>query len=340
MSTPLMRKSLPELYKAACDQHAGLLLQRGWEAHAKEEAKTKHIQKICNVSTSCLYRNAFRRWKDATADQQRFSQITLRLESRLFIGTAGEGALEIGCAISHSYGMPYIPGSSVKGVVGARARQRFGSKGDEGRAVCRELFGSEPTQHHPAGLAGLIGFHDVWWVPDSAESPLVAEVVTSHHKEYYGTGGQCPATDWDSPVPNAQVAVQGDFFFVMEGPNAWLGLACEILTDALHTRGIGAKTRAGYGFFLCDAIVKPEPTCNWVDDAVEALMKEHRASKDDTLRGRPLAGRWAEIEDLDLKREAFEDIRRRWQKEGWWDSPPSRAARSTKAIYLPPDTES
>lgn len=338
MPTPLMRESLQALYKAAhgASPHTGLLLQHGWAEDVEDEAKTNYVRRVCNVTVGNFYRHAFRRWTEATADEQRFRQLTLDLKSRLFIGTAGGGALETACAIGHSHGMPYIPGSSVKGVVNAHASQRFAGKGEKGRAIRDELFGSGPNGQHSHGLAGLIGFHDAWWVPESAESPLVPEVVTTHHKDYYGSEGKSPATDFDSPIPNAQVAVQGSFLFVMEGPSAWLGLAAEILTDALHTRGIGAKTRAGYGYFDPTPPSAPAAaTCEWVDKTIVELAKQSIASvpQDQVLRGRGLAERWAGIENPDLKREAFEDIRRRWQQAGWWDDPPGRARR-VRDIYL------
>ena len=339
MSTPLMRESLAALYATArrAAPHAGLLLQQGWAEEAEGGAKAEHVLKVCEVNVDSLYDRAFHRWREATADQTRFRQLRLALKSRLFIGTAGGGALETSCAISHSYGVPYIPGSSVKGVVNAHARQRLGND----HKVCDELFGSGSGPQRPAGIAGLIRFHDAWWVPRSAKAPLVPEVVTSHHPEYYSSDGRCLATDFDSPVPNAQVAVQGSFLFVLEGPNAWLGLAAEVLEDALLARGIGAKTRAGYGYFKRQASAGParpsggsQPgTCTWVDETIADLMKESRAPAGDVLRGRALAKRWAAIEDAELKREAGEDIRRRWQAEGWWDEPPGKAARDAKAIY-------
>ena len=305
----LMRNSLRELHRAANRAHAGLLIQRGLAEHNDKDskAKAKHIKKVCDRTVSDeFYRNAYQRWKAATEDAQRFRQVTLALESRLFIGMTGGGALETGCAISHSHGMPYIPGSSVKGVVGHHARDHL--KGEDGRTARQELFGAEASTEHAFGLAGLISFHDAWWVPGSADFPLVQEVVTTHHPDYYGGDGKRPATDFDSPVPNAQVAVQGSFLFVMEGPCAWLGLAEEILKDALHVRGIGAKTRAGYGFFKREAVQEARPTCAWVDENVERLSKEHNASILDTLRGKPLADAWAAIPDPALKQEALSDI--------------------------------
>lgn len=329
----LMRKSLRELYKTADSAHLGLLIQRGLDEHNAQdaEAKTKHIENVCARTVSDeFYRHAYQRWKSATEDAQRFRQVTLALESRLFIGLAGGGALETGCAISHSYGMPYIPGSSVKGVVSHHARDRL--TGTEGCTARRELFGAAASKEHPAGLAGLISFHDAWWVPDSAGSPFVQEVVTTHHPGYYGGEGKQPATDFDSPVPNAQVAVQGSFLFVMEGPCAWLGLAEDILKDALHTRGIGAKTRAGYGFFEREAVPEARATCAWVDENVERLSKAHNASTLDTLRGRPLAEAWAAIPDPALKQEARSDILTRLENDRLT---PSKRAQE---IYQQPES--
>lgn len=332
MGVALMRSALRELHDAACDAHAGLLLQRGFADDGDPEAKANHVKAICRATGGDFYKNAFARWRRSTEDAQRFRQVFLALESRLFIGMAGGGALETGCAISHTYGMPYIPGSSVKGIVSTRARERLG---DEGKAARQELFGSEPDDRHPAGLAGLIGFHDAWWVPDSAKFPLVQEVVTTHHMEYYSEDGKQPATDFDSPVPNAQIAVQGSFLFVMEGPCAWLGLAEDMLKDALHTRGIGAKTRAGYGFFKREAVKESRPTCSWVDEKIAAIAQTHPPTPPEVvLRGRQLARAFDELEDSDLKREAFEDIRARWVDEGWWDEPPpGKATRDARAIY-------
>lgn len=340
MAVALMRSDLRELHHAARDAHAGLLLQRGLTEVARQtasgsddgeaKAKAKHVKAVCRARGGDFYKNAFARWRKATEDAQRFRQVILALESRLFIGMAGGGALETGCAISHTYGMPYIPGSSVKGVVSAHAREHL--LGKEGHAARQELFGSESNARHPSGLAGLISFHDAWWAPGPNEFPLVQEVVTTHHMEYYSEDGKQPATDFDSPVPNAQIAVQGSFLFVMEGPCAWLGLAEDMLKDALHTRGIGAKTRAGYGFFKREAVKEPRPTCSWVDEKVASISKANRSTTDEVLRGRQLADEWQQLSDAALKQEALEDIRARWNEKGWWDRPPGRARRA-KAIY-------
>ena len=362
MTTPLMRHALRPLYEAAQDAHPGLLLQRGLPEHREgdSQAKTKHVARVCGSGhdekakdkgerrdrtpaesaarkhdAGGFYRRAYGRWKQATSDAMRFRSVVLTIETRLFIGLNGGGMLETGCAIGHSHGVPYIPGSSVKGVINAHARERFDAEGTgDGRAICDELFGAPATAGRPAGLSGLLTFHDAWWVPGSADRPLVPEIVTTHHPDYYGQDGRTPATDFDSPIPNAQIAVHGAFRFVIEGPPAWLVLAEQILIAALSTRGAGAKTRTGYGLFGTEAVIEAEPRCEWVDKTIAELANKHRSKEEVILRGRQLAQAWAALEDPVLKREAFSDIRRRWQEKEWWENPPQgKSAEKAKAIY-------
>ena len=341
MATQLMRTALRPLYKAARDSHPGLLLQRGLIEHDDNEPgiKSDHVDRICRSAASDFYRHAFTRWTKATADTTRFRSVPLKLRTRLFIGLTGGGMLETGCALSRAHGTPYIPGSSVKGPVAAHAIERLDESGD----AFRELFGARPTEDYPATLSGLLAFHDAWWVPDSAETPLVKEVVTTHHPDYYAKEGAAPATDFDSPVPNAQVAVQGAFLFVIEGPGDWLDFAEQMLVSALVTRGAGAKTRAGYGLFAAPnspgshevegSRGSSDPGREWVDAKIEELSARPGVQPDQALRGKALAEAWSSIDDPSLKQSALADIRARWDEKGWWNNPQGGAARKARAIY-------
>lgn len=343
MPTQLMRTRLRDHYANAGNAHPGLLIQRGYQDfdNQTEEGKgrkTEHIQRICAIPASDFYLRAYQRWHMLTSDRLRFLSLHLELETRLFVGLTGAGMLETGCAVSHSYGMPYLPGSSIKGVVNAFVRASdFGSEQD---AVCDALLGREPTEDEPDGLAGAVNFHDAWWVPGSAATPFAEEVVTTHHLDYYGKDGATPATDLDSPVPNAQIAVRGRFLFVLEGAVAWLPLVKEMSMAALTQNGIGAKTRSGYGFFLppddSDGTEGSEAParCQWVDDTIARLMQQNKAKEDDTLRGKGLAAEWNAIDDSELKARALADIQARLQVKGWWDEPPGRAARQAKSVYV------
>ena len=338
MATKLMRANLRPLYEAATgDPHPDLLLQRGLAEHDDDpDIKKEHVERICASPAGEFYRRAYDRWTRATADTARFRSVTLKLRTRLFIGLTGGGMLETGCAISHAHGTPYIPGSSVKGIVAAHALERLDETGD----AFRELFGARPTADRPDALAGLLAFHDAWWLPDSAEQPLVKEVVTTHHPEYYSQEGAVRATDFDSPVPNAQVAAQGAFRFVIGGPGEWLDFAERMLVSALTASGAGAKTRAGYGLFVdCEASGSEDsgaassPGRKWVDEKIAELTAKPGVQGDQALRGQALAEAWASMDDPSLQQAVFSEIQGRWQERGWWDNPQGGAARKAKAIY-------
>lgn len=332
----LVRETLREPFQTARDAHPGLLMQRGLrfapgDVHgdAAPAEKTDHIRRVCAAREHSLYQHAYARWSRITSDTMRFHRLEMQLESRLFIGLTGGGLLETGCALSHSYGMPYIPGSSVKGVVRAHVRDSVFARNHP--QIVNELLGVASQGEAPdsPALSGLVVFHDAWWIPGSAAHPMVEEIVTSHHLDYYGSEGEKPATDFDSPIPNAQIAVQGQFLFVLEGPLAWRDLAAQMLQSALSERGIGAKTRSGHGLFQ----PAPPPSCHWVEEALQRLAKQHNSQPGQILRSRALAEAWQAISDRELKAEALADIQRRWEAEGWWGAPPGKSARIAREIY-------
>lgn len=339
MPVPLMRSGLRPRYERALqdprlDAHPGLLLQRGLAEHGDgdTESKAHHIDLLCERAVSEFYGHAFKRWRRFTADESRFRTVTMALVTRLFCGLAGGGMLETGCAISHSHGAPYIPGSSLKGVVSAHARDRLGT---DGRAICNELFGA-PVDDESAAYSGLVVFHDAWWVPGSRERPLVQEIVTTHHRAYYAQEGSAAATDFDSPVPNPQVAVHGDFCFVIEGPSEWLGLSAEMLTEALCVRGVGAKTRSGYGIFATEPEAREEQGSEWLDRKIPELIDKHKMKSEyQVLSSWVLADAWSKIDDPGVKRAAFLDIKARACNQGWWEtaSRGPRSMRRAKSIY-------
>lgn len=332
----LLRESLRTAWRQADEAHPGLLLHRGLPNTTLDEhasgatvVKTEHVRRFCRIGASSLYNHAYDRWKRLTADTSRFQQCDMQLVSRLLMGLNGGALLETGCTVSHVHGMPFIPGSSIKGVARAHARESvFGTDHPD---ILDNLFGSAASADPDAtsGLSGLVVFHDAWWIPASASTPFVEDVVTTHHSDYYAQEGRTPASDVDSPIPNAQIAVRGRFLFVVEGPLAWADLAAKILVSALCERGIGARTRSGYGLFTH----APAPTCRWVDDQIARLQQATRGQADEQLRSTRLADAWQQLDDPALKAEALDDIRRRLQEKGWWDDPAGRSLKKAIAIY-------
>ncbi|MBU0501414.1 MAG: type III-B CRISPR module RAMP protein Cmr6 [Gammaproteobacteria bacterium] len=339
--TPLMRRALEPLYRDAGNAHPGLLIQRGLPRHDKDNPKEKndHIARICQIGHDHFYQHAYERWQRHTQDRMRFAQLAMKVETRLFIGLTAGGMLETGCAIHHSYGMPFIPGSSIKGVVSHHVRGTpFCQKRPEARAL---LFGADadPDSDHPEGRSGILIFHDAWWKPGSAETPSAQEVVTTHHPAYYGESGAKPATDFDSPVPNGQIAVRGSFLFTLEGPPGWIDLGRDMLQEALTRQGIGAKTRGGYGFMVEETHTEPAVALPpWLAENLQKIRSANREPNlDNVWRGKGLAQSWQQIEDPALKTAVLAAIKAHWQRRDWWDAPQGNAAKKAKAIYQ--DTE-
>lgn len=257
--TELRREAINDLLNdcKSTTINPSLWLQKGLKKTTEENgdnAKTKHLKELVDFKCD-LYPKAFNRWFDLTSDENRFSQSVMTLENRLLIGLTGNGALETGCSLSHNYGMPYIPGSSVKGVVRAWATKYLPNS----NAALEALFGtydSEQTNREAASVT----FHDAWWIPQGNNKPFILDIVTTHHQDYYNGKVDLPS-DKDSPIPNHMLAVQGSFLFVIEGAPEHVDLCQKMLTQALQDNGIGAKTAAGYGYMnfnnkLCHALQK------------------------------------------------------------------------------------
>ncbi|GIX35133.1 MAG: hypothetical protein KatS3mg126_0912 [Lysobacteraceae bacterium] len=253
MPVELVRRSVRRLADSGWNRepNPGLVIRRGlqrWDGAGQGGAgadKERLIARLAGVRASGVYEWAFDRWCKATTGEA-FDAQELALVGRLYIGLSRDNPLETGVSLSHAFGMPLLPGSALKGVARAAARAAgmdaevetylFGSNPDE--------TGADEADHEVAAVV----FHDAWWVPCGDAKPFALERVTPHHTEYYA-GAIADATDFDSPVPAAQIAVQGAFRFVVEGPEGWRALAMGMLVRALTLSGVGGKTTSGYGLF-------------------------------------------------------------------------------------------
>lgn len=185
--------------------------------------------------------------------------------SRLLVGMGGAHARENGLTIHPVYGIPYIPGSSLKGITRHWAIEAFlagneqrleerpdSLKPDEERAVraILDIFGTTECE-------GMVEFFDAF---PEVEVKLTPDVLTVHYKEYYQNGRR-PSDD-QSPVPIDFYSVQAHYFkFMLSAPRDKKGrltdlpggklllLAQNWLSQVLAELGVGAKTSIGYGRF-------------------------------------------------------------------------------------------
>ena len=106
--------------------------------------------------------------------------------------------------------------------------------------------------------AGYVTFHDALYAPASGHKgqPLHADIMTVHHKEYYGSGNNPPA-DWDEPNPVPFPSATGKYLIALSAPKGceeWRQAAFDILKLALAEEGVGAKTSSGYGRMKLEAL--------------------------------------------------------------------------------------
>lgn len=256
MSQPSCRQvfdTLPILAGA----HAGLLLAshyRGKRENSDPEAKAQILDAARRAvqRTQPLYQLAFDRWERGTPVAPERRILHFQTTGRVLCGLGNKGVLESGIRLHHTYGVPFLPGSSLKGICAHYCAEvwgedhRFAEKGD----VFGTLFGTTKQ-------AGFLQFHDGWLLPEECSSNrggLLRDVITPHHTEYYRTTKVAPQP-FDDPNPISLLSVAGKFRIALEidadpsdtSTQEALTLGAALLEQALVNWGIGAKTSSGYG---------------------------------------------------------------------------------------------
>lgn len=192
-------------------------------------------------------------------------------------GLGNEHPLENGFAFLDPYGLPYLAGSGVKGVVRQAARElaggRWGSAhgwpGEDERPyawVCGKervalsaheaLFGRETKSDDAVQWRGVLTFWDV--LP--ALKRLRVDVMTGHHGEYLMGNGSPHDSESPNPVNFLTVPPGSRFRFhvgcatgrlgaigATELVGRWRPLVEAAFEHAFEWLGFGAKTAVGYG---------------------------------------------------------------------------------------------
>jgi len=175
-------------------------------------------------------------------------------------GLGNDHPLENGFAFLHPYGLPYLPGSGVKGVLRQSARElasgQWGDTHGWTEHAITVVFGAEDTNN---ARRGAVIFHDV--IPQIRGNKLMVEIMTPHQQHYYQKSE--PPHDSRSPIPIKFLTVPPDtgFSFLvgcnqsmlrhealdLSQNNAWKPLLEAAFEHAFNWLGFGAKTTVGYG---------------------------------------------------------------------------------------------
>lgn len=189
------------------------------------------------------------------------TSVTLQSDWHFVTGLGSPHPVENSLLFHPTLAVPYLPGSSVKGLVRAWLEQQFADQPAAG--LFHRLFGSEnkdPNQCKADSQAGEVIFFDALPIKPVE---LVLDTMTPHMGGWYEKGGTADASkaanqpaDWHDPIPvpflvAKEVVLQ--FGFAPRKPSADSQLLLKIVSKALHDAlsyaGAGAKTAAGYGSF-------------------------------------------------------------------------------------------
>ncbi len=302
MPEPCIRERIRDLKLAPRSTHAGLWLERFLpqqvrfdEQPGERHPHSKHIAAAVEIAEPPGYRNFFERWRQALEYLPLPEGFALRTgeakaRGRIVVGLGSESVLENAIALHHTYGVPYLPGSALKGLAAAYAHQYLTES--TWRKPPLEIKKGAPYTAHEilfgsTRSAGYVTFFDALYVPGSgyrvpgqaeAFHPLLPDVLTVHHPRYYQHDPPEPPADWDSPTPISFISATGCFLVALSGPQEWVDAGWKILTRALGELGIGGKTSAGYG--RMDLEHRREP----VSDGRDAAPADAKSVTPPTLR--------------------------------------------------------
>jgi len=213
----------------------------------------------------------------------RAATFTCILGGRMLLNMAGGVVETAGSSLDRLFGLPYIPGSAVKGITRNQALwsiheaapdkkhgllkaamllfgftgQDWGPRGDFAWAASQKMAEAVAGELNARDLRGCASFLPAY---PAGVPKLVVDMVNPHYKDYYG-GKRPEAMDDEAPIPNYFPAVEkgasfGFAFVITRLPDnagvtskALLDQARAWLEGALQEKGAGAKTAAGYGWF-------------------------------------------------------------------------------------------
>lgn len=213
--------------------------------------------------------------------EQNTKTMTLKTDWRMALGLGNESVYETSITLHHIYGIPYVPASSIKGVVRSwiitncfESKEGDQSKGAFANQLFCNLFGS-PKESSIGEHQGKIIFFDAF--PINTPS-IKVDIMNPHYGEYYSDEqGKTPPGDYYNPIPIPFLTVENTSFQFIIGVKRnsvlkeftdWkkltlsneegfaslsdnssiLDLAHVWLKLALNEHGVGAKTAVGYGY--------------------------------------------------------------------------------------------
>lgn len=212
------------------------------------------------------------------------------LKSPLITGIGQPHPNEVGMVFDHTIGIPYIPASSVKGIVRFAHMLEliksdnwsdYTDKDDKYivesnlKTLIPDIFGGDADEvkegkKKTKKLKGKVIFLDAY--PDKVPD-LHVDIMNPHYGQYYSDDeNKIPPADYLDPTPIKFLTVKPGTVFtfkalVSKDSDFLLEPVKNAFQNALEDEGVGAKTAVGYGRFEIqsgvdekDSLSKYEPT--------------------------------------------------------------------------------
>lgn len=196
----------------------------------------------------------------------RIIEIRAELKTPLIAGIGNTHPNEVGMTFDHTLGIPYLPSTSIKGVV--RLAHILNLLTDTGKCDLL-IYGEELDDTHPASLIpqifggdlkrenesekliGKVVFLDAY--PEKVPG-LHVDIMNPHYGDYYSDeSAPTPPADYLDPNPIQFLTIgKGAVFIfraVIQGNEALQEPVLHAFYKALADEGMGAKTATGYGRF-------------------------------------------------------------------------------------------
>lgn len=226
----------------------------GPDGKVPDDEKADWLETLVSLTVADDYEDAYRQWRSSfVGDEHR--AVEIHSASRLLIGHGNASPTEVGLTVHHTWGVPVIPGTALKGLLAHYLHSVYGPENphilpweqDElereraryqgvtwGRQrirrgpgdIYRAVFGAPEAEEDstyfakdlPAGaIRGRVTFHDALYVPGSAadDRPFAMDVITVHQKFYYRDPSRVWPNDYDDPNPFGFLTVRPGASFLL-----------------------------------------------------------------------------------------------------------------------------
>ena len=305
-----------ELLWSTADIDYAVRGQQREEREIKVENKTFALQQACKLTPNDKATMAALAQRQSHTAQAAADVLTLDAiaTAPFTTGLGNEHPLENGFAFLNPYGLPYLPGSGVKGVLRQAARElTSGDWGDpqgwdagtihllerRGHATIQlsiidVLFGRETPDGDGDHVRGALSFWDA--LPQIPGDTLAVDIMTPHQSHYYQkrqdrkSGDSTSPHDSGAPNPISFLTLPPGTGFAFHvvcdqahlerlAPDLahdlrWQTLLTAAFEHAFEWLGFGAKTAVGYGAMQVNERARQQRA----QAQAEAAKAQHMAS--------------------------------------------------------------